>query len=206
MGGVSFLPGLPPGPFGWYFQGRLRRLFHSRQSTTFSYTSGLAGFLLHGWLQTKLDAINLKLQAELDRGTHVHRVQFEKEFQIYCEIWDKLVDLLDATLALRPTWDFTDPMEPQEDLQKRRLDALGAAGKAFIEVVRKNRPFYSPGVFCELQKVLELMHNEALDYQDTERKRSEYYREARQNVFKINAAVESACEAIRTRINSLVVS
>lgn len=121
--------------------------------------SGLGGFLGKLWvqrilatestinagklqkLQSELDETKLKLQAELDRGLFVHKVQFEKEFKIYEELWSSLIKLRSATLGLRPMMDYIDPNEPEKERKQNRLNRFSEAAISFADIAEKKSPF-----------------------------------------------------------------
>lgn len=104
-------------------------------------------------IQAQLDSTNQHLQSELDKGLHIHRVQFEKEFKIYEELWSKLVELRKAALSLRPLMDTVDPKETESQRKAKRLTRFGEAVGDFIDVADKNRPFYSEDVFQSMDNL-----------------------------------------------------
>ena len=93
-------------------------------------------------MQAQLDTTNERLKAKLEKGLHIHKVQFEKEFKIYEDLWSKLVELQKAALSLRPVSDMVDPKETEGERKTRRLTRFGDAIDEFIDVTDKNRPFY----------------------------------------------------------------
>ncbi len=145
------------------------------------------------------------LRSKLLRATHVHRVQFEKEFEAYRDIWGHLVEVRIAVLSLRPVLDHVDPSEPEAERQVRRLKAFGEAFDPFSQAMEKNRPFYDHLVWTELRSLLSMFHGEAVDYQYKERKHSEYWREATKNREAISEQIDRVCEAIRERILGMTV-
>ena len=50
-----------------------------------------------------------KIKSALEKEQFIHRLQFEKEFEIYLKLWKKLVDLKDATEMLMPIMDYNEP-------------------------------------------------------------------------------------------------
>jgi hypothetical protein len=154
--------------------------------------------------QSELDKAIRLLQSELDKGIHIHKVQFEKEFRIYEEIWSNLVDVKKKALSLRPTLDSIDPSEQEEERMRRRLQELASAFNPFVDLVEKHRPFYPSNVYSSLINLVKEIHGEAIDYEYSERKRSEYFKEARKNQEKIVALIEEVCESIRARVSSVV--
>ena len=154
--------------------------------------------------QSDIDKTLRLLQSELDKGIHIHRIQFEKEFKIYEEIWGSLVDVKRKALSLRPTLDMIDPSEQEEERMRRRLQELASEFNPFVTLVEKHRPFYPADVYTSLITLVKEIQSEAIDYEYAERKRSEYFKEARKNQEKIVALIDEVCEAIRARVSSTV--
>lgn len=154
--------------------------------------------------QSELDKALRLLQCELDKDIHIHGVQFEKEFKIYEEIWGSLVDVKRKALALRPTLDMIDPSEQEEERMRRRLQEFATEFNPFVTLVEKHRPFYPADVYTSLINLVKEIHGEAIDYEYVERKRSEYFKEARKNQEKIVSLIDDVCEAIRTRVSTSV--
>jgi hypothetical protein len=148
-----------------------------------------------------------ELRSELSHRSHISRMQFEKEFRIYEEVWAKLVDLRSATLRLRPMIDSIDPNESEEDRRLRRLQTWGQAYDDYTRVVEVNRPFFSDEVYRHLDTLGQYAYGEGVDYQilDSKSMRQEYWKEARKNQKQIIEHIDVICEAIRKRIEGLQV-
>jgi hypothetical protein len=157
-------------------------------------------------LQQKLDSTNSRLQAELDKGLHIHRIQFEKEFKIYEELWAKLIELRRATLSLRPVMDSIDPKETDSDRKTKRLTNFSDAVGGFIDVTDKNRPFYSEDVYRSMGNLWSLTHSEAIEYKHQNPHNDGYWEKAQKNRDEILAEIEKCCLKIRDRISSVKVS
>lgn len=157
-------------------------------------------------LAASLDATNRALQLELDKGLHVHKIQFEKEFAVYELIWAKLDDVKSAALALRPTFDYVDPKESDEDRKKRRLDKFSSAVAAFGDQVNKSRPFYAESVYVIIEEIWKLTHKEASEYKHRNPHSDDYWERATENQDTILAAIDKCCTAIRERIRDVRVA
>jgi hypothetical protein len=53
-------------------------------------------------IKSNFEATNRRIQAELDKTLHVHRVQFETEFRALIEIWAKVSAMRSAIVAAPP--------------------------------------------------------------------------------------------------------
>lgn len=157
-------------------------------------------------LQAQLDATNERLRAELEKGLHIHKVQFEKEFKIYEELWSKLVELRKASLSLRPAMDMVDTKETEGKRKTKRLTRFGNAIAEFIDVTDKNRPFYSEDVYQSMEKLWKLTHSEAIEYKHLNPHDDKYWDKAQKNREEILTEIEQCCKIIRGRIGSVRVS
>lgn len=171
--------------------------------------TGLIAYLGNTRLEafkSNLAVANNKINAFIDRSTHVSKAQFDKEFGVYQEIWEAMIPLRQSTLTLRPMLDQTDPNQPEEERIKERLQKFGPAFMTYRDIIEKNKPFYAESVYEKLFKVLELCHTEAIEYQfKDDRNLKDYWEGQRKNHVAINKAIDDSCESIRKRIESLSV-
>jgi hypothetical protein len=65
-------------------------------------------------LKGKLEGMNKKVQAELDKTVYVHRLQFETEFKALSDIWNKVSSVRAAFAQLRPRLEI---ISPEQDTQ-----------------------------------------------------------------------------------------
>lgn len=187
--------------------------------------AGLSGFLGKVWidrvakkearkreaeltkLRSELEQQGKELQAQLDvsvqRIVHVDKVQFEHEYEIYRKAWESLFDLRQATLSLRPMLDHVERNESKEERMHKRIGQFSKPHNKFLQVVEMNKPFYPEAVYSALGKVREKCREELISYQYTERGHREYWEEASKNQEEILVFINSACEAIRTRISEV---
>jgi len=155
--------------------------------------------------QSELDATKVKLSAALQHSVHVERVQFEHEFAIYKQVWEKLVPLRMVTMRLRPLLDERPANESQEDTMRKRIAAFVPAFEAFRDVVETNKPFDASDVYACLDAVMTQCYSERIDYEHVERGSADYFKEAKENRELIAAAIDATCEAIRSRISQVKV-
>lgn len=67
------------------------------------------------YYKNHLETANKRIDAILDRVNHVSKTQFNKEFNVYQEVWEKLVPHRQYTLSLRPVFDSYDPNKTEEE-------------------------------------------------------------------------------------------
>jgi hypothetical protein len=107
-------------------------------------------------------SIPLIFKAVVDRGLdlfrvkdtkniHIHKVQFEREFQAYEEIWSSIPKLSKYTDSYGDI--VADKLE--EDNDKEIFDML----KKFQDAYYRNEPFCHPSVYESMNDILEKYHN-----------------------------------------------
>lgn len=154
--------------------------------------------------KSDLHSTNQKLKTLLEQSSHVTKAQFDKEFEIYHEIWSALIPLRQHTMQLRPMLDQFDPKELEEERIRKRLFKFGEAFNVYHDLIEKNKPFYSEKVYLSLSKVLGLCYVEALDYGNKDdRNLKEYWQQQREKREIICQSIDDSCEIIRSRIESL---
>jgi hypothetical protein len=148
----------------------------------------------HAQLKAQLD---VKTQKEMFIDKH----QFEHEYNIYKQVWEALIELQESVLKIRPEREYVHSGESQEARVKRKIAAFTEVYDMYIDVMEKNKPFYSPEVYLALTEVRDRCDDEAADAGEIERLGlNEYWTQAERNREGVIASIERACEAIRTRI------
>jgi len=160
-----------------------------------------------------------KLKAELLRALEhtrtestkhvlVHRLQFEKEFTVYTELWAALVELRRATLALRPVMDRYDPNEPEAERKERRMTPFVDAYNALLNINDKHEPFIAERIHRICNDLLGLARGESLSYIELSAKDDSrrYWKESEQNAKALVEKINAICGAIRDRIGNMTVT
>ena len=85
------------------------------------------------------------LKSNLGKKNTVHKLQFEKEFQLYGELWKELVDVR-RSVVITPTLDIMPEGKTLYDVYKDRFkNAVDAFNKA-KNLFEDHRPFYHDDV------------------------------------------------------------
>ena len=153
---------------------------------------------------------NLNLNKEIEavktvneKKLHVDKAQFNKEFEIYNEIWSQLVDMRIVIEMLRP---FVDNIEEgktyQETITERSKKAV-EKGKKFIATVEKNKPFYAKHVYTNLTDINNLLRTEVFEISSGAGENRNYWEERKASAFKLQALSDKICESIRFRIGQI---
>ncbi len=162
--------------------------------------------------QTEIEAIKKeanialeKVRAFSEKDLFIHRLQFEKEFSIYVELWGKLIELKRATSFLRPIIDYVIEGETEEERKKRRLEEFGKAFTDVNGVFQKSRPFYSEEVYKSVNEIIQIANSEGAQYKFSDSIRFDDYEKAEKHVTLINERIENVCNSIRERIKTVLV-
>ena len=80
------------------------------------------------------------IKSELQRKNTIHKLQFEKEFNLYEELWKALVDVR-STVTITPTIDRTPKDQALYDVYKGRLEIASDAFNKANDLFKYHRPF-----------------------------------------------------------------
>jgi hypothetical protein len=141
-----------------------------------------------------------KLLEKSELSIYVHKLQFEKEFEIYLDLWEKIMSVMTATVALRPFWDRYDLDEPERERKQRRVETLGKAMDELKYTVNSHKPFYAPDVFESAHEFIHISFIEADDYQLSSPNHRQYFDRAIKHKDDMEVLLDDICESIRNRI------
>jgi hypothetical protein len=109
----------------------------------------------------------IKLTKKLEASNIVHKVQFEKEFNIYVEIWEKLFKAKVSTTSLYPKHDKLPlNLEEREDEYARRYNKFAKDYNDFSEVIIKYMPFYNEIIYNKLIRIRNILHEEGFYFNE----------------------------------------
>lgn len=159
---------------------------------------------LHG----EVEAMNRRLQAELDKTTHVYRVQFEKEFQALVEIWKAVSELRSEIAALRPSMSLGLPnvSRRQEELDKR-FGSFQKALWALQHAIHDQGPFYGEEVYDEVGRlaIIAIRENVEMQLTDPEPFSPPWYAVGEKNRAEFIAQADIVSKKMRDRLANLAV-
>jgi hypothetical protein len=192
--------------------------------TTAPVVVGLAAWLGKVWAGRILEKDRAKYQASMEtlladlRTTNtkellVHQLQFQKEFEVYKELWIAALSLARAGSNFR-TLQMGPPPSPDEIRQE-----IEASYGRLRDTVFDNRPFYEPEVY-EIAKAMlnglgevvrKRRHLERLEQREIRsdepiEKACSMDEEIEQKLDEINGLLEKLCRSIRSRIWSTTAS
>ena len=144
-------------------------------------------------LRTQMQTLLEELRTRSGKELFVHRLQFEKEFEVYLHLWKEVLAMGRAASRFRAVG-FGSGVPVEEDLRDLR-----AAHNQLKDRVCDYRPFYAPRVYELTEETLgnarwvhRIEAGSARAVQRTE--------EVERNLDKINDAVDAICDAIRERV------
>jgi len=144
-----------------------------------------------------------RLKAGLDHANHVSKQQFDAEFGIYREIWDKLIAMRQTFFALRPFVSNLLPDEANQERLHKRINAFNTAYGQFVDSVDRNQPFYSQDVYDALSAVIHVCLDEKEESECADSVTNHWQR-IRDNKQKLLNTIDTACKTIRERFQNLV--
>jgi hypothetical protein len=147
----------------------------------------------------KIEAV----KTENEKKLHIDKAQFNKEFEIYSEIWSQLVDMRIVIEMLRPFLDNKDEGKTYEEtIAARSRDAI-EKGNLLISTVEKNKPFYARHVYANLTDLIGLMKNEIYEISNRDKENRNYWDDRKAGLSKFNELSDKICESIRLRIGQI---
>jgi hypothetical protein len=144
------------------------------------------------------------LRSELGRKSTVHKLQFEKEFHLYGELWRALVDVR-STVTITPTVDVSEN-QARCDVYKSRLEKAGKALSEANDLFRYHRPFYHDNVSKIAGNLLDQCHGyirQTARFWDYGTAPDKLFDSADKSFKEVTEAINKIEEAIKRRIGLL---
>jgi len=155
----------------------------------------------------QVDTLLQDLRTRGSKELFVHKLQFEKEFEVYKELWEKVLVLGRAGKNFRTL--TTGPSKSLEDVYNDFSDAHNVLNK----LVYGNRPFYAPKIFDLSKKLMNAACDVAssVKRQELFEQRDNRSEEIVEKMIKLGDSIEAdldninilvgeVCDAIRERI------
>ena len=144
-----------------------------------------------------------KIKSALTKEQFIHRLQFEKEFEIYLKLWKKLFDLKEATEMLIPIVDFDEPGKTEDETRKIRLKRVQKAYGEVQTVINHYRPFFAKDVYKNAKNILSKSLRQALASQYPGKHGEEFlkrFEDAQKRTDDILKIIDEIDESIRAQI------
>ncbi len=149
----------------------------------------------------KLETIKALFSSKL----YIYQVRYEKEFEILFKLSERLVDLRDAALLLRPVMEYASDDETEEEAKKRKLKRYFEALQKYYRDTEIYRPFYPEELYKLVSELDKSIWSEVVEYKgrspyDERDKDYDYWGKAEENSKKISESADKLIDAIRQRV------
>jgi len=161
-------------------------------------------------LPKKLQEVKADLLTELEKiksiyskEQFIHRLQFEKEFKIYLELWEQLIDLKTDTEILIPIGGIFDPNEVEGLEDEKRIKKIQESYRQVSKTIRYNKPFYGEEVYISVEQITNESFGQLLQKVRPFKSRTDPYIEVEERLKRIGKAIYEVERAIRSRIQNM---
>lgn len=147
------------------------------------------------------------LKAAIGSDLYIHQTRYQNEFNILMDLSEKLIELRDASLGLRPVVDYVNPDESEEGKKTRRLNRYHDAAISLYRVYETRKPFYPDEIYQGVKDLDKIVWKEVVQYKnksDSEGRGfdSKYWDKAEANADAIKKVTDAVIDLIRNRIKS----
>jgi len=145
------------------------------------------------------------VRASIGHQLYIHQTRYQNEFNILMDLTEKLVELRDSALALRPVIDYVDASESEEDRKRKRLKPYQEAALAFYKLYETRKPFYPDEIYNGIKELDRVVWKEVVQYKNRLPSESkgfdpEYWEKAGKNSDEISKLADKVIGLIRNRI------
>jgi len=154
-------------------------------------------------IQNELNKELEQTKSSLSKERYIHRLQFEKEFRIYEELWRYLIQLQDSVSKLIPIADICEPGRTKEEIKKERLQNVQKDYNKVQKSIKNYKPFYSEKVYKNANEILKNSIRQVLAIHYPDRDVVEYFTKAQKRTNEINEIIYKIEKAIRDRIHNM---
>ena len=102
-------------------------------------------------IEHKYEVELTKLQIKTDTLTFISNTQYEKEFQIYMEVWEAMDECIRYTNMLYPQFEYAPSKSDKEEYLKfcqDKYEKFATAYNTYLKCMKKYEPFYEEKI-CE---------------------------------------------------------
>ncbi len=140
------------------------------------------------------------VRASVGSQAYVHQRRYDREYDVLRELTEKLVDLRDAAMSLRPEADIVDARETDEQRKTARLTKFGDAAVELYKIMERRQPFYPRTIYSATRVALKRARREAIQYKHAERFDDKYWEDAQKSADEIAEFCEATLTAVRDRV------
>ena len=144
------------------------------------------------------------VHAAIGSSLGTHQCRYQREYDVLLQLSEKVVELRDATVTLRPESEYVNPDESDDERTRRQLQRYTAASRDLYQFYETRQPFFPESMLGALRTLDQAAWHEVI--QDRHRSpRGEgfdlnYWENAAANSARIQAAADLVLAAIRARV------
>ena len=120
------------------------------------------------------------------------------------QLSEKVVELRDATVMLRPEAEYVNPDESDEERKRRKLQRYTEASRDLYQFYETRQPFFAESLLDALRALDRVAWHEVVQYRHRsprgERFDPNYWESAADNAAEVQAAADQVLLAIRARV------
>lgn len=151
-------------------------------------------------------SVNLEsLKASIGSKLYIHQIRYQNEFNILIDLSEKLIELRDSSLALRPVTDYVNPNESEEERKKKRLNRYHEGAITLYKSYESRKPFYPDEIYDGIKKLDKIIWKEVVQYKNRSDREgrsfdSKYWDKAEANAEEISKTADDVIALIRNRV------
>jgi hypothetical protein len=161
-------------------------------------------FNLYLFIRQRMIISNLK------KSEYIHQLQFQREFELYKEIWDILIDIKRIVFRLGSPGENIEEGKTFQQMKEEVIELAGNEGQKLIDITYKNEPFFHPDVFKSLDEITKIFQLSRIRakyfYEDKKRNyipadyEAKFWSDAVEALTKYELLMDGVCKEIRERI------
>lgn len=128
-----------------------------------------------------------KVKSSFSKEEFIHRLKFEKEFKINCDIWEALVKFKDSTARLNLPFKAIPESKAEKETRREKLIELTNHMGILRDILENNRPFYGPEVKEKTWEIIAIAIDHIQNFYFPGKDVDEYLSDAADRVDQINS-------------------
>jgi hypothetical protein len=142
------------------------------------------------------------IKAGLNEKLFVNQTRYQNEYHILTSLSEKIVELRDSVLALRPEFEYVDLNESEEERKRRKLRRYFDAGRELYLLFETKKPFFPDQIYKSVKEIDQVAWMEVVQFKN----RNEtmqidlcYWEKSREHAEEIKTRAEQIMDLIRLR-------
>lgn len=144
------------------------------------------------------------VRAAIGSKLGIHQFRYQREYDMLLQLSEKVVELRDATVMLRPESEYVNPDESDDEGKRRKLQRYTAASRDLYQFYETRQPFFAESMLGALRELDQVAWHEVIQYRHRSPRGEgfdpRYWENAAENAAKVQAAADLVLLAIRARV------